>query len=56
MKNQPGTMKNHENPIGIIKNMKNQSGTMKNHENPPGTIKSYKFKLFFCQILCFIQS
>ena len=30
MKNQPGTMKNHENrPV----TMKNQPGTMKNHEN-----------------------
>ena len=29
MKNQLGTMKNHEN----------KPGTMKNHENPPGTMK-----------------
>ena len=36
MKNQPGTMKNHENRPGTIKN---QPGTMKNHENLPGTIK-----------------
>ena len=33
MKNQPGTMKNHENPPGT---MKNQPGTMKNQ---PGTMK-----------------
>ena len=31
MKNQPGTMKNHEKPW---KTMKNQPGTMKNHEKP----------------------
>ena len=30
MKNQPGTMKNHENRPGT---MKNQPGTMKTHEN-----------------------
>ena len=37
MKNQPGTMKNHENRPGT---MKNQPGTMKNHENQPGTSKN----------------
>ena len=36
MKNQPGTMKNHENRPGI---MKNQPGTLKNYENLPGNIK-----------------
>ena len=37
MKNQPGTMENHENPPGT---MKNQPGTMKNHENRPGAMKN----------------
>ena len=31
MKNQPGTMKKHEN---LPRTMKNQPGTMKNHEKP----------------------
>ena len=35
MKNQPGTMKNHENLLGT---MKNQPGTMKNHGNQPKTV------------------
>ena len=34
MKNQPGTMKNHENRPGT---MTTQPGTMKNHENQPGS-------------------
>ena len=34
MKNQPGTMKNHENRPGT---MTTQPGTMKNHENRPGS-------------------
>ena len=34
MKNQPGTMKNHENPP---ETMQNQPRIMKNHENQPGT-------------------
>ena len=40
MKNQPGTMKNHEKPTWNHENhengpgtLKNQPGTMKNHEN-----------------------
>ena len=37
MKNQPRTLKNHENPP---ETMKNQPGTMKNHENQPGTMKN----------------
>ena len=37
MKNQPGTMRNHENPYGTIIN---QPGTMKNHENPHGTLNN----------------
>ena len=37
MKNQPGTMKNHENQTGA---MKNQPGTMNNYENRPGTMKN----------------
>ena len=37
MKNQTGTIKNHENPP---RTMKNQPGTMKNHENQPGTMKN----------------
>ena len=47
MKNQPGTMKNHENQPGTMKNRENQPGTikyqlgtMKNHENPSGTMKN----------------
>ena len=32
--NPPGTMKNHENQPGT---MKNHPGTIKSHENPPGT-------------------
>ena len=49
LKNQPGTMKNHENRTGTMKNhknqpgiMKNQFGTIKNHENPPRTMKNHK--------------
>ena len=38
MKNQPGTMKNHEKRHGT---MKNQPGTIKNHENPPRTMKNH---------------
>ena len=37
MKNQPGTMKNHEKQPGT---MKNRPGTMKNHENRPGTMEN----------------
>ena len=47
MKNQPETMKNHENRPGTMKNQpetmknhENQPGTMKNHENRPGTMKN----------------
>ena len=39
MKNQPGTMKNHENRPGT---MNNQPGTMNTHENRPGTINKQK--------------
>ena len=39
MKNQPGTMKTHENQPGTTKN---QLRTMKNHENQPGTMKNYE--------------
>ena len=39
MKNQPETMKNHENQTGT---MKNQPGTMKNHENQPRTMKNHE--------------
>ena len=49
MKNQPGTMKNHENRP---RTMKNQPGTMKNHENQPGTIKNQQ--QFFHGILTFL--
>ena len=42
MKNQPGTMNNHENQPGIMKNHENRPGTMKNHENRPGTLISQK--------------
>ena len=37
MKNQPGSMKNHENRPGTIRN---QHGTIKNHENRPGTMRN----------------
>ena len=38
MKNQPETMKNHENrPV----TMKNQPGTIKNNENRPGMMKNH---------------
>ena len=39
MKNQPGTMKNHENRPGTVNN---QPGTMNTHENRPGTINKQK--------------
>ena len=39
MKNQPGTMKTHENQPGTTKN---QPGTMKNHENQPGIMKKHE--------------
>ena len=39
MKNQPKTLKNHENRPGT---MKNQPGTMKNYENRPGTMKNHE--------------
>ena len=42
MKNQPGTIKNHDNRPGT---MKNQPGTTKNHENRPGTMKKMKSDL-----------
>ena len=41
MKNQPGTMKNHESWPGT---MKNQPGTLKNHENRTGTMKNQPWK------------
>ena len=37
MKNQPGTMKNHEKQP---RTMNDQPGTMKNLENRPGTMKN----------------
>ena len=37
MKNQAGTMNNHENRP---ENMKNQPGTKENHENQPGTMET----------------
>ena len=40
MKNQHGTMKNHEEQPGTIKNHENRPGTMKNHEKQPGTMKN----------------
>ena len=68
MKNQPGTMKNHENRPGT---MNNQPGTMNTHENQPGTINKqkrykqtdrqnlpiiYRFAdpFLICKILCLI--
>ena len=38
MKNQAGTMNNHENRP---ETMKNQPGTMKNYENRPETMKNH---------------
>ena len=41
MKNQPGTMKNHENQHRTMKNHENQTGTMKNQ---PVTMKNHEWE------------
>ena len=49
MKNQPGTMKNHEKPTWNHENHENPPGTMKYREkkpetmkNQPGTVKNHE--------------
>ena len=52
MKNQPGTIKNHENRPGTIKNHENRPETMKNQ---PGRNKQKRYKQRNRQNLPFIN-